>query len=160
MCPSPMAAPAGSATPVCSARRVLPRRASPTPFHLRGDCAPVSDWRTALDALPRERTWLLPALHAVQHDLGWIPSHALAAVAAHLRVPASEVYGVATHYPEFRLSEPGKRVVRVCTGVSCRISGGLELLGWLQPRHRVDTPPQTSRSAGPLRARRLRVNRL
>src|SRR5712691_2900061 len=140
MRPSPMAAPAGSATPACSARRVLPRLASPTPFHPRGDCASVSGWRAALDALPRERTWLLPALHAVQHDLHWIPSHALAAVAAHLRVPASEVYGVATHYPEVRVSEPEKRVVRVCTGVSCRISGGLGCLAALERQLRVRAP--------------------
>ncbi len=100
----------------------------------------MSDWRAALDALPRERTWLLPALHAVQHDLRWIPSDALAAVAAHLRVPASEVYGVATHYPEFRLSEPGKRVIRVCTGVSCRIRGGLECLAELERRLGVSAP--------------------
>src|SRR5712691_10129251 len=144
MGPIPMTAPAGSATRACSARRVLPRRASPTPFHPRGDCAPVNDWRAALDALPRERTWLLPALHAVQHDLRWIPSHALAAVAAHLRVPASEVYGVATHYPEFRLSEPGKRVVRVCTGVSCRISCGLECLDWLERRLGAHAPATTA----------------
>jgi NADH-quinone oxidoreductase subunit F len=88
----------------------------------------VSDWRVTVHALPRERTWLLPALHAVQHALRWIPTEALAAVAAHLRVPLSEAYGVATHYPEFRLSEPRARVVRVCTGVSCRIRGGLGLL--------------------------------
>jgi NADH:ubiquinone oxidoreductase subunit F (NADH-binding)/NADH:ubiquinone oxidoreductase subunit E len=100
----------------------------------------VSDWRAALGALPRERTWLLPALPAVQHDLRWIPSDALAAVAAHLRVPASEVYGVATHYPEFRLSEPGKRVVRVCTGVSCRISGGLDCLAALERQLGVRVP--------------------
>jgi NADH:ubiquinone oxidoreductase subunit F (NADH-binding)/NADH:ubiquinone oxidoreductase subunit E len=88
----------------------------------------VSDWRVTVHALPRERTWLLPALHAVQHELRWIPTEALTAVAAHLRVPLSEAYGVATHYPEFRLAEPRARVVRVCTGVSCRIRGGLRLL--------------------------------
>jgi NADH-quinone oxidoreductase subunit F len=104
----------------------------------------VSDWRAALDALPRERTWLLPALQAVQHDLSWIPSDALTAVAAHLRVPASEVYGVATHYPEFRLSEPGRRVVRVCTGVSCRIRGGLECLAELERRLGVHAPATTA----------------
>ncbi|HEV8531731.1 MAG TPA: NAD(P)H-dependent oxidoreductase subunit E [Methylomirabilota bacterium] len=104
----------------------------------------MSDWRAALDAFPRERTWLLPALQAVQHHLRWIPSGALAAVAAHLRVPASEVYGVATHYPEFRLSEPGKRVVRVCTGVSCRISGGLECLEWLERRLGAHAPATTA----------------
>src|SRR5256885_16465713 len=111
MRPSPMDAPAGSATPACFARRALPRRASPTRFLPRGDPAPVSDWRAALDAFPRERTWLLPALHAVQHELRWISSDALAAVAAHLRVPVSDVSGVATHYPAFRLAQPGKRSV-------------------------------------------------
>ena len=88
----------------------------------------MSDWRAAVRAFPRERTWLLPALHAVQDELRWIPADALGEVASHLRVPLSEAYGVATHYPEYRLAEPGKRIVRVCTGVSCRIRGGLDLL--------------------------------
>ena len=87
----------------------------------------MSDWHAAVRGFPRERTWLLPALHAVQYELRWIPADALAEVASHLRVPLSEAYGVATHYPEFRLAEPGRRIVRVCTGVSCRIRGGLEL---------------------------------
>ncbi len=93
----------------------------------------MSDWHAAVRAFPRERTWLLPALHAVQHEQRWIPSDALAEVAAHLRVPLSEAYGVATHYPEFRLAQPGKRLVRVCTGVSCRIRGGGDLLQALEP---------------------------
>jgi NADH-quinone oxidoreductase subunit F len=88
----------------------------------------VSDWRAAVRAFPRERTWLLPALHAVQHELRWIPADALGEVASHLRVPLSEAYGVATGYPEFRLAEPAARIVRACTGVSCRIRGGGEVL--------------------------------
>jgi len=77
---------------------------------------------------PRERTWLLPALHAAQHEAGWVSPEALTAISEHLRVPLSEVYGVATHYPEVRLIKPGARVVRVCTGVSCRVAGGTALL--------------------------------
>ena len=73
---------------------------------------------------PRERTWLLPALHSVQEALGWLPEDALSAVAAHLRVPASEVYGVASGYPEFRLAPHRRHLVRVCTGASCRLTGG------------------------------------
>jgi DNA mismatch repair protein MutS2 len=72
----------------------------------------VSDWRAAVRAFPRERTWLLPALHAVQHELRWIPADALREVASHLRVPLSEAYGVATHYPElktFAHATPGVR---------------------------------------------------
>jgi len=92
----------------------------------------VSDWRAAVRALPRERTWLLPALHVIQRELRWIPADALAEVASHLRVPISEAYGVATGYPEFRLAEPAMRIVRVCTGVSCRTRGGLDLLKTLR----------------------------
>jgi NADH-quinone oxidoreductase subunit F len=87
-----------------------------------------------LGQFPRERTWLLPALQAVQHAERWISSDALAVVAAHLRVPLSEVYGVATHYPEFRLAAPGRRVARVCVGVSCRVQGGGDLLQALEGR--------------------------
>ena len=92
----------------------------------------MSDWHDTVRAFPRERAWLLPALQAVGHELRWIPADALREVASHLRVPLSEAYGVATHYPEFRLAEPRKRLVRVCTGVSCRIRGGLDLLKALE----------------------------
>ena len=69
-----------------------------------------------LEAFPPERTWLLPALQRVQAERGWLAAVDLAAVAAHLHVPRSEVYGVATHYPELRLAAPGRHVVRVCAG--------------------------------------------
>jgi NADH:ubiquinone oxidoreductase subunit F (NADH-binding)/NADH:ubiquinone oxidoreductase subunit E len=87
-----------------------------------------------LAPFPPERTWLLPALQTVQADRGWLSPEDLTAVAAHLHVPRSEVYGVATHYPEFRLAAPGRHVVRVCTGVSCRVNGSLDLLADLGRR--------------------------
>ncbi|HKX06153.1 MAG TPA: NAD(P)H-dependent oxidoreductase subunit E, partial [Methylomirabilota bacterium] len=88
----------------------------------------MSEPADVLSPFPRERTWLLPALHALQHRDRWLSPEALAAAADHLRVPRSEVYGVATHYPEFRLSRPGRRVVRVCVGLACRARGGLDVL--------------------------------
>ena len=87
-----------------------------------------SDAPDVLGGFPRERTWLLPALHALQHRDRWLSPEMLAAAADHLRVPRSEVYGVATHYPEFRLASPGRRVVRVCVGLSCRARGALDVL--------------------------------
>src|SRR3989442_742675 len=82
----------------------------------------------ALSQFPRERTWLLPALQAAQRAEGWLSPETLATVAAHVRVPASEVWGVASHSPELRLAKPGRRVVRVCTGVACVARGGERLL--------------------------------
>jgi NADH-quinone oxidoreductase subunit F len=88
----------------------------------------LSDSVAPSPAFPRERTWLLPALHAAQRAQGWLSPDALEQIAAHLRVAKSEVWGVASHYPEFRLAKPGRRIVRVCTGVSCRVRGGRDLL--------------------------------
>ncbi|HET8529633.1 MAG TPA: NAD(P)H-dependent oxidoreductase subunit E, partial [Methylomirabilota bacterium] len=88
----------------------------------------MSEPGDVLSRFPRERTWLLPALHALQHRDRWLSPAALEEAADHLRVPKSEVYGVATHYPEFRLTRPGRRVVRVCVGLSCRVRGGLDVL--------------------------------
>ena len=99
----------------------------------RGDGPALSDQATkdlvvTLAGFPRERTWLLPALHAVHEAAGYLSAPALSAVAAHLRVPASEVYGVATGYPEFRLAAPAPGHARVCTGVTCRLLGAQEIL--------------------------------
>ncbi len=93
--------------------------------------------RRLIAGFPRERTWLLPALQAVQEALGWLSLEALEVVAEHLRVPKSEVYGVATHYPEFRLTQPGAHLIRVCAGVSCRLTGGLDCLRTLEARYGI-----------------------
>ncbi len=100
-------------------------RSLPTSSAMTEPAATVAE---ALARFPRERTWLLPALQAVQEIVGHLPDSALADTARHLRVPASEVYGVATDYPEFRRLPRGAHHVRVCTGVSCALAGGRALL--------------------------------
>src|SRR5438477_11294067 len=102
-----------------------PREANPLPTRDRSEL---------LEPFPRERTWLLPALQAVQRSERWLSPESLDAVAAHLRVPKSEVWGVASHYPELRLSAPGRRLVRVCTGVACLARGGGEILAACERR--------------------------
>jgi NADH-quinone oxidoreductase subunit F len=104
----------------------------------------LSDRQTILGAFPRERNWLLPALQAVQHHERWLSPDALVAVAGHLRVPQSEVYGVATHSPELRVTEPGRRIVRVCVGVSCRALGSLDVLAALERRLAVAADSTTA----------------
>src|SRR2546428_13568295 len=81
----------------------------------------------AISQFPRKRTWLLPALQAARRVEGWPSPETLATAAIHLRVPKSEVWGVASHYPEFRLAKPGRRVVRVGTGVASVARAGARL---------------------------------
>ena len=107
----------------------------------------MAETREILERFPRERGWLLPALQALQHHERWLSPEALRAAAERLRVPGSEVYGVATHYPEFRLAPPGKRIVRVCTGVSCRIAGSLEMLRACERRLGISADATTADGA-------------
>ena len=95
---------------------------------------------------PPRREHLLPALHFLQDELGYLPEWALQIVGWHLRVPASEVYGAATSYSELRLAEPGRPLVRVCGGLSCWHGGGRELLAQLSERR--GAPPGATNPEG------------
>jgi NADH:ubiquinone oxidoreductase subunit F (NADH-binding)/NADH:ubiquinone oxidoreductase subunit E len=85
------------------------------------------DLAERIRAYPRRRTYLLPALHDVQEALGWLQGSALELIGQHLRVPKSEVYGIASSFPDFTLAEPPQHLVRVCVGASCRLAGAHEL---------------------------------
>ena len=106
------------------------------------------DRRNALRAelrslFPRDRGQLLPALHHLQHEHGYLPDWAMEVVGWHLGIPASEVYGAATSYTELRLRRPGSHVVRVCTGLACLVNGARDVLAAAE-RELALSPGQTS----------------
>jgi NADH:ubiquinone oxidoreductase subunit F (NADH-binding)/NADH:ubiquinone oxidoreductase subunit E len=84
----------------------------------------LEDVEDRIRAFPRERTFLLPALHEVHAVYGWLPAEALESVGFHLRVPRSEVYGIASSFPDFALQAPAVHTERICLGASCRVLGG------------------------------------
>lgn len=67
---------------------------------------------------------LLPALHAVQHAVGWIPREGIEAVAAQLKMPVSTVFGALSFYAEFLLEPPAQTTITWCSGPACRMAGG------------------------------------
>jgi NADH-quinone oxidoreductase subunit F len=70
------------------------------------------------------RHLLLPALHALQAEIGWISPGGLNLVADRLQVPPAEAYGVATFYELFRTDDPGHTdsVVHVCVDGACQVA--------------------------------------
>jgi NADH-quinone oxidoreductase subunit F len=99
----------------------------------------TSDAGYLVDDFPRERTYALPALHAVQEHEGYLTPAALEAVSRHLRVPNSELYGIARSYSELRFQPPAAdHWIEVCTGLSCRLAGADALLDEL--RESADAP--------------------
>ena len=95
------------------------------------------------EKFPRNHGQLLPALHFLQHEFGHLPDWAMEVVGWHLGIPASEVYGAATSYTELRTEKPGAHVLKVCTGLSCWVNGGKELVDAAEMELRVH-PGQTT----------------
>jgi NADH-quinone oxidoreductase subunit F len=79
-----------------------------------------------------QRHLLLPALHALQADVGWISRGGLNYVCQRLSVPPAEAYGVATFYAMFSVEERPADVVHVCDDLACRGAGGLALCEQLE----------------------------
>jgi NADH:ubiquinone oxidoreductase subunit E len=75
-----------------------------------------------------KRNALIPLLQAVQDEFGYISEEAISRIGAHLSLPTSKVYGLATFYNQFSFSPRGFYHIILCNGSSCHMSGAEELL--------------------------------
>lgn len=83
--------------------------------------------RGVVETLRDQRGALLPILHAVQQELGYIPDDAIPVIAHALNLTRAEVHGVVSFYHDFRRTKAGRRTLRICQAESCQAAGGLEL---------------------------------
>ena len=81
---------------------------------------------------------LLPVLHEVQAQFGYIPGEAIAAIAHELNLSRAEVHGVVSFYHSFRTEAPGRHILQVCRAESCQAMGGRELEAALKQRLGID----------------------
>lgn len=70
---------------------------------------------------------LLPLLHAVQDDLGFVPPDAVPVIAQAFNLSRAEVHGVVSYYHHFRSTPPGRAVVQVCRAEACQACGAEDL---------------------------------
>ena len=78
--------------------------------------------------LGNERHALIETLHSLQQAFGYLDLPGLTYIAASLRIPLSEVYGVATFYNHFMMKPQGQHACVICTGTACYIKGARDLL--------------------------------
>jgi formate dehydrogenase subunit gamma len=71
---------------------------------------------------------LLPVLHDIQDVLGYIPADSVSEIATALNLSRAEVHGVITYYHHFRLTKPGKHIVRICRAEACQSMGAEALM--------------------------------
>ncbi|WP_134089516.1 NAD(P)H-dependent oxidoreductase subunit E [Olivibacter sp. XZL3] len=82
----------------------------------------------------RQKSALLPILHAVQAAFGWLSVDAMDKVAAYLEIEPIEVYEVATFYTMFFLQPQGKYVLEVCRTGPCCLVGAERIMKHIEHR--------------------------
>ncbi len=77
----------------------------------------------------RQRSAIIAALHAVQHENeGYLTRPLMDAVAEYLQLPPVQVYEVATFYSMFETKRVGRHHVSICTNISCMLRGSDEIV--------------------------------
>src|SRR6201987_2392202 len=77
---------------------------------------------------------LLPILHALQEDFGYIDEAAEPLIAEELNITRAEVHGVVTFYHDFRRVPAGRHVLKLCRAEACQAAGGDPLAARAQAR--------------------------
>ena len=100
--------------------------------------AEAADYRTvagrtasALKHLPGA---LLPILHAIQNELGFVPAAVVPVVANELNLSRAEVHGVISYYHHFRTKPPGRHEIQLCRAESCQAMGADALAAHAEKR--------------------------
>ena len=66
---------------------------------------------------------MLPILHRVQAEFGFVPEIAKQVIASALNLSRAEVHGVVTFYHDFRDHPAGRHVLKLCRAEACQSMG-------------------------------------
>jgi formate dehydrogenase subunit gamma len=94
--------------------------------------------RKATDALRNVPGPLMPILHAVQKELGFIPDGAVSLIAHDLNLTRAEVHGVVSFYHYFRQTRPGRHTVHLCRAEACQAVGAQALEAHAKATLKID----------------------
>ena len=83
----------------------------------------------------KQRSAVISALHAVQHENGgYLTAELMNAVADYLELPTIQVYEVATFYSMFQTKPVGRHNVAICTNVSCMLRGADDIVDHVEKK--------------------------
>ncbi len=80
------------------------------------------------DEFETQRGTVIPVLQRAQDIYGYLPPEVLQRISERMRVPLSQVYGVATFYSQFYLTRRGKHIIRQCDGTACHVRGAAKII--------------------------------
>ena len=90
--------------------------------------------RAIIARYPRSRSALLPMLHLVQAEEGYVTPAGVALCAEELGLTKAEVGAVVTFYTMYKRRPTGNYLVSVCTNIACQLRGGDEIFACVKER--------------------------
>ncbi len=87
-----------------------------------------------LSRYPTKDAVLLPLLHLVQDDAGWLTPASIEYVASRLDLSPARIREVASFYSLFRLNKKGQYVLQVCHNISCYLAGSDNLIDHIKTK--------------------------
>ena len=93
--------------------------------------------RTLIDRKRAMRGAMLPILHDLQAEFGYIDERAIPLIADALNISRAETLGVISFYHDFRRSPVDGRVLKLCRAESCQALGCEELVSHLEHHHGI-----------------------
>ncbi|SMC77396.1 formate dehydrogenase subunit gamma [Rhizobium sp. RU36D] len=81
---------------------------------------------------------LLPILHAIQDEFGYVPDEAKPVIARELNLSRAEVHGVVSFYHDYRAHPAGEHVLKLCRAEACQAMGGDEVAAHVKSRLGID----------------------
>lgn len=82
----------------------------------------------------KQKSALLPILHLVQAEYGWVSAPAMDKVAEYLNIQSIEVYEVATFYTMYFMRPQGKYVLEVCRTGPCCLVGAEKIMDHIEEK--------------------------
>ncbi|MBT4183536.1 MAG: formate dehydrogenase subunit gamma [Nitrosomonadales bacterium] len=81
---------------------------------------------------------LLPLMHAIQDDLGYIPEESYTPISTALGLSVAEVHGFVTFYHHFRTKPSGKHILQICRAESCQSMGSENIESYCKEKLGID----------------------
>jgi NADH-quinone oxidoreductase E subunit len=100
--------------------------------------------RTLASRYPVARSAVMPALYIAQQEEGYITQDALQTVADAIGMTVDDVESVATFYTMYYQQLPGKKVIKVCTSISCYLRNCDALVEHLEHRLGIERGQTTA----------------
>ena len=100
--------------------------------------------RQLIALYPEPRSALIPILHVLQEQDGWLTPDGMAHAAELVGVDPAEVYGTASFYDMLFTHPVGRHLVSICTNLACMLNGGEELLAHAEERLGIPAGATTS----------------